>query len=668
MFDPGLIALATGAAAQSGGVPFVFWILHGLGLVAVVYMASLVTRGAPWSKVVSLGLAALFLIEAYPLAHLAGVPPLITTMIVCFFGLLLGGMAIAVMLAMTTLICHLVFTGTSPMDMAITFYTKLGNEVLLCVPFFILAGGIMTEGSLARRLIDVVNVIFGFLPGGLAIATISACAVFALLSGSSPATVVAIGSIMIPALTKANYGERFSIGLVTNAGSLGIVFPPSIPMILYCMVMSVSVEKLFMAGFMPGVLITTVFVAYTFLMAIKHKWRNEVTYTRQEALKMLADGIWGLFLPVVVLGGIYFGIFTPTEAAAVSVIYALFVELVITRELKIKDLTRVCREAAILSACLLFILTAAFAFIELLDTEGIPGQMAAFIQNVLPDFPNWPWLFPDIINYAEWPQATRSALDFFLPVGMNPWWIFMIMVVVLFLIMGTVMENVSAMLILSPIFVTTLTALDIDLIHFGVVMVMVIEFGFLTPPFGLNLFVSMGLTKKSLVEIARASLPFLALLLGCVGVIAFIPEVSLILPQIFGGDLPPEVAFGLQLVLIFGGVAVFAAFYVLTALSLVKMARELGLDGRWRAWVPILNWYFLCLLANKPGWWFWLLFVPGVNLVVLAYLLIAVFKRMGVSGWYTLLLLIPGINLVVPAVLAFFGPPRPKAEVEEAPA
>ncbi|MBU1740423.1 MAG: TRAP transporter large permease subunit [Proteobacteria bacterium] len=594
---------------------------------------------------------------------------MITTMIVCFFGLLLGGMAIAVMLAMTTLVCHLVFTGTSPMDMAITFYTKLGNEVLLCVPFFILAGGIMTEGSLARRLIDVVNVLFGFLPGGLAIAAISACAVFALLSGSSPATVVAIGSIMIPALIKANYGERFSIGLVTNAGSLGIVFPPSIPMILYCMVMSVSVEKLFMAGFMPGVLITTVFVAYTFLMALKHKWRTEVTYTREQALKILADGIWGLFLPVVVLGGIYFGVFTPTEAAAVSVIYALFVELVITRELKLKDLTRVCRESAILSACLLFILTAAFAFIELLDTEGIPGQMATFIQNVLPDFPDWPWLFPEVLNFHDWPQATRGALEHFLPLGMNPWWIFMIMVVVLFLIMGTVMENVSAMLILSPIFAGTLAALDIDLIHFGVVMVMVIEFGFLTPPFGLNLFVAMGLTKKSLVEVARASGPFLALLLGCVAIIAFIPEVSLFLPRLLTGDLTPESILLLWSVVLPLGLIAAACLYSLWALSLRKMARELGLGRGWMAWVPVVNGYLLCLVAGKPGWWLALLFVPGVNVVVAVHLWIKIFQRLGVSGWYSLLLLIPGLNLVVPAVLAFFKPsPKVEAGSEPAPA
>ncbi len=667
MFDPAVIGLTAVAAVKSTGTPLVIWVLHGLAAATVVFMAVLTSRGVPSSKVVSLGLAALFLIEAFPLGQIFGVPPLITTMIVCFFGLLLGGMAIAVMLLATTLICLLIFTGTSPLDVAITMYTKLDNEVLLCVPFFILAGGIMTEGSLARRLINVVNVLFGFLPGGLAIATISGCAVFALLSGSSPATVVAIGSIMIPALIKANYGERFSIGLVTNAGSLGIVFPPSIPMILYCMVMSVSVEKLFMAGFIPGVLITSVFVGYTFLMALKHKWRSQVTYSRQEALKILADGIPGLFLPVVVLGGIYFGVFTPTEAAAVSVIYALVVELCFTRDLKFKDLTRVCREAAILSACLLFILTAAFAFIELLDTEGIPGQMAAFIQHVLPAFPHWPWLFPDIINYADWPHATRAALHYFLPLGMNPWWIFMSMVVVLFLIMGTVMENVSAMLILSPIFAGTLAALNINLIHFGVVMVMVIEFGFLTPPFGLNLFVTMGLTKKSLVEVARASAPFLALLLGCVVIISFIPDVSLILPRLLGGDLTPELLVGLELVLILGGTAIFGVFYVLCAISLVKMARELGLDQRWRAWVPVVNWHFLCRVAGKPGWWFWLLLAPGVNLVVLTYLLIRIFQRMGVSGWYTLLLLIPGLNLVVPVVLAFFGPPRPR-QTEPVPA
>ncbi len=422
---------------------------------------------------------------------------MIATILLCFFFLLLVGMPIAILMVVTTGVTLAAFTNTSLLVLPQQLFNALDNFILLAIPFFILAGSIMTEGAMARRLVAIVNALVGCYPGGLAIAATLACIFFAALSGSSPATVVAIGSIMIPALVRSGYDERFSIGLVTSAGSLGIVIPPSIPMILYCLVMNVSVAELFMAGVGPGLLIGGVFILYTVGMAYRNRWFVAERVSWRETFRALVDGFWGLMLPVIVLGGIYSGIFTPTEAAAVSVVYALFVELVIYKEVAVRDIPDLCKSAAILSSCLLFILACAMTLIWLLTSERIPHQVADFITA-----------------------------------HVHSGWVFLILVNIMFLIMGTVMENVSAMLILSPLFVETLNRFDIDYVHYGIIMVLVIEFGFLTPPFGLNLFVAMGLTDKSLVEVARGVIPFLLLLLFCLMLVTFIPAISLYLPNL----------------------------------------------------------------------------------------------------------------------------------------
>jgi len=397
----------------------------------------------------------------------------------------------------TTLAVHL-HTATPLTILPQQLFNALDNFILLAIPFFILAGGIMTEGEIAQSLIDVMNVFVGRFNGGLALATVVACMFFAALSGSSPATVVAIGTIMIPALKKYGYDEEFATGLVTSAGSLGIVIPPSIPMILYCLVMNVSVAKLFMAGIGPGILIGVVFMGYTVFQAKRHGWSSHRKYSLKGSVAVLRKGAWGLMLPIIVLGGIYTGIFTPTEAAAVSVVYALFVEFVIYKELTFKKLTKILIDSAVLSGALLFILSCAMTFVWLLTSEQIPQQVANAV-----------------VHYV------------------HHWWTFLIAVNILFLIMGTFMDDVSAMLILSPIFLETLNRFHIDLIHYGVVMVLVIEFGFLTPPFGLNLFVSMGITKWPLTKVSRSVAPFILLLLLCVVLVTFIPQISTFLPKLF---------------------------------------------------------------------------------------------------------------------------------------
>ena len=248
---------------------------------------------------------------------------MILTIVLCFFILLIAGMPIALILAVTTATALFFHTSTPLHIITQQLFNALDKFILLAIPFFILAGSIMTKGAIARKLINFVNALVGCFPGGLSIAGVLACIFFAAISGSSPATVVAIGSIMIPALIKSGYDTRFSLGLITVSGSLGIVIPPSIPMILYCLVMNVSVAELFMAGVLPGLLIGLCLIGYSYVKSKKNNWCLEGEASFSEILRTAREGIWALILPVIVLGGIYSGVFTPTEAAAISVVYSL---------------------------------------------------------------------------------------------------------------------------------------------------------------------------------------------------------------------------------------------------------------------------------------------------------------------------------------------------------
>ena len=421
----------------------------------------------------------------------------LTLLIVCFFVLLLLSMPISLLLAATTAI-YLLFISNTPVTSLIQqLFNGLDNFVLLGVPFFILAGNIMAEGAISNRLVGVMKLLVGRYTGGLAMAAVLACMFFAAISGSSPATVIAIGSIMMPALIKEGYGERFSIGLLTSSGSLGILIPPSIPMILYALVMNVSVAEMFMAGFLPGLFIDCSLMGYSYFMSRKHAWRSGVRYTFKEGMKIVKDGLWALFLPILILGGIYGGIFTPTEAAAVSVVYALLVELFIYKELKVGRLYAICRDSAVLSGCLLFILSCAMSFIWVLTVEQIPVKLAEAIVNNIQS----KWLFLLAINGA-------------------------------LLMIGALMDIVTAIIIISPILVETLRQYDIDFIHYGIIMIVNIECGFLTPPFGLNLFVSMAIMKRSLVDVGKAILPFILLFLGCLLVLTYVPQISTFLPKL----------------------------------------------------------------------------------------------------------------------------------------
>ena len=423
---------------------------------------------------------------------------MIATICIGFFVLLILGMPISIMLGVVTSFTLFAHTNIPLLIIPQQLWGALDNFIMLAIPFFILAGSIMTSGSMAERLVKVIGLFVGNFFGGLALVGVLGCMFFAALSGSSPATVAAIGTILIPALVKYGYDEDFSIGLITTAGSLGIVIPPSIPMILYCLVMNVSVGKLFLAGVGPGLFIGFSFCGYVYFKSRRQGWRSRQSYTMAESLTIIRQGILGLLLPIIVLGGIYAGFFTPTEAAAVSVVYALVVELFIHKSIKIRELPKICKDAAVLSTAILFIIACAMTFIWLLASHEVPAKIADFVV-----------------------------------VHVHSWWLFLILINILFLIMGTVMDDVAAMLIMAPLLGTTLTRFNIDPIHFGVVMVLLIEFGFLTPPFGINLFVAMGLTNKPLVRISRSVVPFLIILLICVFVVTFVPQIALFLPNLF---------------------------------------------------------------------------------------------------------------------------------------
>ena len=419
--------------------------------------------------------------------------PIVVGVVVVLMAL---GVPLAAVVGVAALLCVISFTSIPPQALFQQLYQGSEYDLLQAVVFFIVAGNVMTRGSLASRLIKVGQALVGGFSGGLAITSVLLCMFFAAISGSSPATVVAIGTIMIPALIKSGYNERFSVGLLTCAGSLGIMIPPSIPMIIWAVVVGVSVTKQFTAGFLPGILIGLALMAYSYVMARKRGWRVSRKISWQELIEALKQGAWGLFMPFLVLGGIYSGAFTATEAAAVAFVYALLVELFIHRSIRVKDMMPIFKESVLTSAMLLFIIANASVLSYYFSVDQIPERVADFL-----------------IRYID----SR--------------FMFLLLVNIALLIMGCFMDVVSAMLVLGPVFVPLLQRFEIDFIHFGIIMVLNIEIGFLTPPFGVNLFVASGVTGKDVLEVARSVAPYLVIMLGMLFLITYVPWISLVLTR-----------------------------------------------------------------------------------------------------------------------------------------
>ena len=370
-------------------------------------------------------------------------------------------------------------------------WTALSHEALLAIPMFILAGSLMARGSIAERLIQIMRASTTWMPGGLAVAAILSCAIFAAISGASAVTLLAVGAVMYPALLKDGYSQTFSLGALAAGGTLGILIPPSIPMIFYAIVVEKSVVDMFIAGLLPGLLLAGVMATYA-LVVNRHIPAQR--FDPMALLSALRRGFWALMLPIVLLGGIYSGYFSATEAAAVAVGYALFVETVIHRELSLRDFGHVAKETATLLGTLFPIVAAAISLNLLLTAERVPQELATMVAaNV----------------------ESRVA--------------FLLMVNLLLLIVGCFVDTMSAIVILAPLLLPMAEAFGIDPIHFGIIMVINLEIGLLTPPLGMNLIVAMTAFKANFGTVVRGALPFIALMIGVLMLITFIPAISLAL-------------------------------------------------------------------------------------------------------------------------------------------
>jgi C4-dicarboxylate transporter DctM subunit len=414
--------------------------------------------------------------------------------------LLVTGTPISIALGMTVLVFLLGFSSFSFDTINIIsqrLFTGLESFAIMAVPFFVLSGQFLIDGKIAARIIRFANNLVGWMPGGMAMAAVVSCAFFATISGSSPATVMAIGSVMLPAMVAAGYPKRFGVGVIATSGSLGILIPPSIVLIIYAVSTSESAGKLFIAGIVPGILLALILMGLVYVQAKRKNFPVMPKPSGKELLKSFLDAWWGLFLVVIVMGGIYGGIFTPTEAAAVAAVYAFIAAKFIYGDLKWRDVPKTLLAAANTSAMLLYIITNAILFSFLLTSEQIPQAMSDWVlaQHLAP------WMFLLVVNLA-------------------------------LLAAGQFMEPTSIILILAPLFLPIAKTLGIDPIHLGIIMTINMEIGMIHPPVGLNLFVASHLSRMGLTEVSIATLPWVFVMLAYLLLITYVPAISLWLPHL----------------------------------------------------------------------------------------------------------------------------------------
>lgn len=413
---------------------------------------------------------------------------------------MLIGVPVAVALGTSTVLSMLLFTELDPMSIPQLVFDGINKFSLMAIPMFILAGNLLSKGSSAHRIIDFAKSMVGHLPGGLPMSAIFACIIFAAVSGSSPATVVAIGSIMFVAIKDAGYPASYAVGGITTAGSLGILIPPSIVMIVYGVTAEESIGKLFMAGVIPGLMIGAMMMLQTYWGAKRLGFKATEPAPFRERLQKLGKAFWALMVIFVVIGGIYGGIFTPTEAAAVSAVYAFVISYFVYKDIQLKDLYKVFLESAMTTSMIFFIIANAVVFAHFLTSEQIPQTIA---QTILDH------------NVGK--------------IG------FLILVNIILFIMGQFMEPSSVVMIMVPLLLPIATELGIDPIHFGIIMVVNMELGMITPPVGLNLFVASGLTGMILKDVVIASLPWtITIFIGLI-LVTYVPAISLWLPNLMFG-------------------------------------------------------------------------------------------------------------------------------------
>ncbi|MDW7674486.1 MAG: TRAP transporter large permease [Bacillota bacterium] len=377
-------------------------------------------------------------------------------------------------------------------------FTSIDSFPLMAVPFFMIAGAVMEKGGISKRLIGFANSLVGSFSGGLALVAILASMFFAAISGSAPATVAAIGAIMIPAMVKNGYREDFATATQASAGYIGVIIPPSIPMITYGVVTGVSIGGLFMAGFIPGIIIGLSLGVVAVITAKKNNYRGlEKKASAKEVWIAFKDAIWAIMMPVIILGGIYGGIFTPTEAANIAVVYGLIIGLFVYKELTFKDLPKILRTAAISSSLVLLIVATASAFGLILTREQIPLKIAELL-----------------IGITDNPIVLLMVLN------------------IMLLLVGTFMETNAAIIILAPILYPAIMQLGIDPIHFGIIMVVNLAIGMITPPLGVNLFVASSMRRMPIETLIKANWWYLAVSILALMIITYFPQLSLWLPNL----------------------------------------------------------------------------------------------------------------------------------------
>ncbi|MCB1866638.1 MAG: TRAP transporter large permease [Chromatiales bacterium] len=411
--------------------------------------------------------------------------------------LLLLGVPIAISLGFSSLAFIASSTDSPPAVVAQKLFDTMEHTTLLSIPFFVLSSHFLTVGGVSARLIDFAKAMVGWMTGGLAMATVVSCMFFAAISGSSPATVVAIGSIMIPGMVGAGYDKRFAVGVVATAGSLGILIPPSIPMIVYADAVEESVGKMFIAGILPGILMGTFLLVTTYIYARRTNMPREPWQGWGHLVRSFGRAFWGLLLIFIIVGGIYGGVFTPTEAAAVAAVYSAIIALFVHRDMGFRDVPRVMLGAAKMTSMLMFIIACAIIFAHVLTEEQVPQHLA---QKII-DQDLSPWTFLLMVNVILW-----FAGDF--------------------------MEPSAILLILAPLFHPIAVSLGIDPIHLGIIMTTNMEVGMITPPVGLNLYVAAGLAGMSLGAVTRAALPWMFVLIAALLVITYVPWFSLALVEV----------------------------------------------------------------------------------------------------------------------------------------
>lgn len=416
-------------------------------------------------------------------------------LVVVLFAFLLTSAPIAVALGLTAFVYFYYFTLVPLTLVPDQLINALNTFPLMAIPFFIFAANIMSQGGISRKLTEAANAVVGHFRGGLAMTAVISCMFFAAISGSSPATVVAVGTLLIPAMIKSGYGRNFSTGIVTTSGSLGILIPPSIPLIVYGVATENSIGDLFIAGVVPGLVAGLMLLGLVVVISRQRNFGGEeevLQMSMRDRFRAFRDAFLSLLLPVFVLGGIYGGIFTPTEAAAMAVFYALLVSLLVYREIGIKDLPRITAQSARTSAMVMFIVANGILFSFVLTRERIPAEIA----------------------------------NFFIALELDKW-AFLLFVNLMLLGVGAFMETSSAILILAPIFLPVAAQLGVNPIHLGIIMVMNLEIGMITPPLGLNLFVASGISRMTVLQVAKAALPSALVLLFALFIVTYIPEISL---------------------------------------------------------------------------------------------------------------------------------------------